>query len=57
MAEQIRTPDMDTGPALNCVELLVDGEGLALIIYGSGPDYCVHDVAFVPVDELDEDGR
>lgn len=57
MAEPIRTPDMDTGPALNCVELLVDGEGLALIIYGPGPDYCVHDVAFVPVDELDADGR
>jgi hypothetical protein len=57
MAEPTRAPDMDTGPVLNCVELLVDGEGLALIIYGPGPDYCVHDVAFVPVDELDADGR
>lgn len=57
MAEPTDTRDTDTGPALNAVEFLVDGEGLALIIYGPGPDFCVHDVAFVPAWELDEDGR
>lgn len=55
MAEPIRATDMDTGPTLNCVELLVEGEGLALIIYGPAPDFCVHDVTFVPLDELGDE--
>lgn len=57
MAEQTRAPDMDTGPTMNVVEFLVDGEGLELIIYGSGPDFPVCDVAFIPLDELDEHER
>lgn len=56
MAEQTHAPDMDTGPTMNVVEIPVD-EGLWLIIYGSGPEFPVCDVAFVPACELDEDGR
>lgn len=48
-------PDQDTGPDLNAVELPIEGDGLALIIYGPGPDFCVYDVAFVPVEHRVEE--
>lgn len=48
-------PDQDTGPDLNAVQLPIEGEGLALIIYGPGPDFCVYDVTFVPADQLDDE--
>jgi hypothetical protein len=55
MADPSYAPDTDAEPALNVVELFVEGEGLALLIYGPAPCFCVHDVAFIPLAELDPD--
>lgn len=45
---------MDSGPALNTVELHTD-EGIDLLIYGPGPGYEVVEVSFVPAALVDEE--
>ncbi|MEW2568335.1 hypothetical protein [Streptomyces sp. NPDC047070] len=55
MADQMQAPGEDVEPALNVVEVETDDGGLALIIYGPGPDFCVEEIAFIPAEHRVED--
>ncbi len=52
MAEPLRDPKH----AYNVVEVGTADGGLALIIYGPGPDFLVDDVCFVPAEDLRAEG-
>ncbi|XVV34972.1 hypothetical protein ACQPXT_13390 [Streptomyces sp. CA-100214] len=47
-------PPMESGPPLNTVELHT-AEGIDLLIYGTGPDFVVVEVSFVPAALVDEE--
>ncbi|MEV6667605.1 hypothetical protein [Streptomyces nigra] len=54
MSGDAEWPPMDSGPALNTVELHT-AEGIDLLIYGPGPRFEVVEVSFVPAALVDEE--